>query len=582
VGLIFRQRFKILPGVHLNLSANGMSVSLGAPGATINLSPIRGARIALGIPGTGLSYRSSLNNLINKNSQVPIPPTPHQVSNDKIPAPGYLSNIENRGRDIGSAPIEELALVGNANLQKLIKESYENYEQMAQELRVLEKSTTKAERVSNLMNNFLFRPFFGKKIQNLIEDASNKRNEYMDAKLLFDTYGLKIEWSMDTDIQQIYSDLVCKFEEASKSEIIWDITAEAKTDRFRERTTANKEIARKVVSFTFGRPAYMPAGIDEKWKKVPQINDASGTVIYIFPGFFIFSGSANFALIEPKDINIEYGRSTFIEEDAIPSDAKISGHTWKKANKDGSPDKRFKGNYQIPIVNYGKFKLTSGEIIEEEYMLSKLETTLSFGIALERFCNWFKSHNSEFDNTTKVNTMDHEKPQQLPLKEVHAMDKGKFIEKFYSFREALNTTLKQISTESNVDPTILLFSSFQRIGLSMCGADKQVLLDEVKAINLLGQIFPEIKDISSETWLSSMTGKSDDEWIDITSRGLQKFGAAYLLDIYDQDHGTYYAVTLKQLLFEFALIIANADGEISAEEGAYLEQLRQNIFSTRA
>ena len=308
MGLIFRQRFKILPGVHLNLSANGLSVSLGAPGATINLSPKRGTRLALGIPGTGLSYRTSLNPLINRNSSDFNPQSFPQANKDENPSfPEFSPFEEAEGRKIHSASVEELALVGNAGLQKLIKESHENYEQMSREVRDMEKSAVGAERLAGIMNNILFRQFLKKKILNLQEDANNKRQAYEEAKLLFDSYGLKLDWNMDSDIQQIYSDLVLGFQEASQFSMIWDVTTEKQTNKFRERTTADKAIERKAISFTLGRPAYMPPGVDERWKIVPQINDASGSVIYIFPGFFIFSGASNFAVIEPKDIEVAFG-----------------------------------------------------------------------------------------------------------------------------------------------------------------------------------------------------------------------------------------------------------------------------------
>jgi len=55
VGLRFRKSVKILPGVHLNVSKSGASLSLGRRGATVNLST-HGVRETVGIPGTGLSY----------------------------------------------------------------------------------------------------------------------------------------------------------------------------------------------------------------------------------------------------------------------------------------------------------------------------------------------------------------------------------------------------------------------------------------------------------------------------------------------------------------------------------------------
>ncbi|HLJ21023.1 MAG TPA: DUF4236 domain-containing protein [Stellaceae bacterium] len=57
MGFRFRRRVRILPGIWFNLSKSGGSVSIGGHGATLNLGP-HGTRTTVGIPGSGLSYRS--------------------------------------------------------------------------------------------------------------------------------------------------------------------------------------------------------------------------------------------------------------------------------------------------------------------------------------------------------------------------------------------------------------------------------------------------------------------------------------------------------------------------------------------
>jgi hypothetical protein len=53
----FRKTFSVLPGVKINLSKTGLSTSVGGKGATFNIG--HGKRnVTLGVPGTGLSYRT--------------------------------------------------------------------------------------------------------------------------------------------------------------------------------------------------------------------------------------------------------------------------------------------------------------------------------------------------------------------------------------------------------------------------------------------------------------------------------------------------------------------------------------------
>jgi hypothetical protein len=55
MGFRFRKSVKIAPGVKINLSKSGCSLSLGGRGATVNISS-RGVRSTYSIPGTGISY----------------------------------------------------------------------------------------------------------------------------------------------------------------------------------------------------------------------------------------------------------------------------------------------------------------------------------------------------------------------------------------------------------------------------------------------------------------------------------------------------------------------------------------------
>jgi hypothetical protein len=52
----FHKSFRLFPGVHLNLSKTGVSLSLGAAPLTINLGTDK-TMVTTSIPGTGISNR---------------------------------------------------------------------------------------------------------------------------------------------------------------------------------------------------------------------------------------------------------------------------------------------------------------------------------------------------------------------------------------------------------------------------------------------------------------------------------------------------------------------------------------------
>lgn len=61
MGWYWRKSLKILPGVRINWSRSGPSVSVGPRGAKMNFGP-RGTYVSTSIPGTGLYYRQKVGN----------------------------------------------------------------------------------------------------------------------------------------------------------------------------------------------------------------------------------------------------------------------------------------------------------------------------------------------------------------------------------------------------------------------------------------------------------------------------------------------------------------------------------------
>jgi hypothetical protein len=59
MGFRFQRRIRLFKGLTLNLSKSGTSLTVGVPGASVN---VRDDKVTgnVGVPGTGMSYRESL------------------------------------------------------------------------------------------------------------------------------------------------------------------------------------------------------------------------------------------------------------------------------------------------------------------------------------------------------------------------------------------------------------------------------------------------------------------------------------------------------------------------------------------
>lgn len=85
MSLRFKKSIKILPGIKLNISKNGInSVTIGKPGAAVNLSK-KGKQATVGIPGTGLSYSKKFSSRENSSSKsTTLPSSPESNSKQEI------------------------------------------------------------------------------------------------------------------------------------------------------------------------------------------------------------------------------------------------------------------------------------------------------------------------------------------------------------------------------------------------------------------------------------------------------------------------------------------------------------------
>jgi hypothetical protein len=79
------------------------------------------------------------------------------------------------------------------------------------------------------------------------------------------------------------------------------------------------------------------------------------------------------------------------------------GQTWAKANKDGSRDRRFANNYQIPLVLYAYLTLKSESGLWEEFQFSNPDRVERFLKAWDAFVSSIESESTTAVHNVKGN-----------------------------------------------------------------------------------------------------------------------------------------------------------------------------------
>ena len=117
-----------------------------------------------------------------------------------------------------------------------------------------------------------------------------------------------------------------------------------------------------------------------QWEqKVPHFQNAKSGDLFLYPGFILYRAAKEaFSVIDFHDVRPTALAVRFQEEQGVPKDSKVIGQTWAKANKDGSRDRRFANNNQIPVVLYASLTLRSSTGLWEEFQFSNPERLQQF------------------------------------------------------------------------------------------------------------------------------------------------------------------------------------------------------------
>ena len=420
----FRQSFKIIPGLKLNLSKTGLSASVGGAPFTVNIGP-RGVYGTASIPGTGMQLRQRLTgDLLTKPDRdsydpprLDLPDAPQNLPLNNFSA---VNSSFPPLKEIRSASTELLTSESLKELKGLIQTAYEEHDDIDSQLsKAKVENTLAASRFKSWDDGFLLKKLFKKSFATRKTEAeiAAARVSELEEQLRLTTIATQIDLA-NGQAEPFYR-LRDDFTKLADGAAIWDVKAEGATDMFRQRTTANKAVTRQKIKFSLSRCDLI------QWDEdVPHFNNARGGDIFLYPGFILYRASKTaFSVIDFHDVKLVTELIQFFEKEGVPSDSKVVGQTWLKTNKDGSRDKRFTGNYQIPIVIYGELTLKSDTGLWEKFHFSNPDAMGLFLKSWNAFVTSFDHRISlRFDQDgAEPTTIDEEaaKPSRLVGTDIH-------------------------------------------------------------------------------------------------------------------------------------------------------------------
>jgi hypothetical protein len=117
---------------------------------------------------------------------------------------------------------------------------------------------------------------------------------------------------------------------------------------------------------------------------VPSI-ETDTEQLFFFPDRILILQGNTYGAVSYDSLSLDFTTRSFIESRSVPNDAEVIGTTWEKVNKDGSRDKRFNENRELPVLRYGYLRFHSESGLNASLQVSSVKAAEQFSKAFHPF-----------------------------------------------------------------------------------------------------------------------------------------------------------------------------------------------------
>jgi len=286
-----------------------------------------------------------------------------------------------RMREINSAAVEDLSSHSLADVRRLIVEARTQAFDLARDQAEAAAFGVHSRAELERRSRSLFRLFYKKRIAELDTAIAEADAEVMRLEAWKVETHIAARFETSEAARRAWGHLVRTFEALRQSVRIWDVMADRDVHKILERSSASRTVDRKPIALDFADSELLRFD-----GRAMRFGNANGEDILVYPGVVLMPRvDGAFALIDLREVGLAFEFQKFIEDETVPRDSEIVGETWAKVNKDGSRDLRFRDNYQLPILRYGRMVFTTSGGVLEEYQYSNAAAAAEFARAFEAY-----------------------------------------------------------------------------------------------------------------------------------------------------------------------------------------------------
>lgn len=352
MGFRYRKSINLGGGFRINLSKSGVGYSWGTKGFRVGKTASGRTRTTYSIPGTGISYVSESGGRKRQGgnqNQRRKQPLPH--NNPPTPARQFQPTVDHY-RNIESANIENFRSAEFISITSAIEHT----------IKMNKWGTGLIWCVFLCVLNpgLLVVPLIG-----------------IILKIVAHTKGaVHLEYDFDSEKGDEHNRRIGAWIILAEGDKEWQVITETHNTNTKVNAGASRSLNRKTCEIKKGTPFYVKANVD-----VIQVKLQKEMLLILPDKVFIIRGTKVGAESYDK-VQISISSTNFVESNPVPKDAQVIGHTWQYVNKNGTPDRRYSNNKQLPVCLYGVVRLTSPSGINVEIQVSNIQKCRDFDMLI--------------------------------------------------------------------------------------------------------------------------------------------------------------------------------------------------------
>lgn len=352
MGFRYRKSINLGGGFRINLSKSGVGYSWGTKGFRVGKTASGKTRTTYSIPGTGISYvsesggRRRQGSSQNQRRNQPLP-------RNSQPAPARQPQpVIDAQRNIESATIENFQSAEFANITSAIERTIK--------MNKWGTGLIWCVLLGVINPALLVLPIIG-----------------VILKIVAHTNGaVHLEYDFDAEKEEEHNRRIGAWIILAEGDKEWQVITEAHNTNTKVNAGASRSLNRKPCDIKKGTPFYIKTNVD-----VIQVKLQKELLLILPDKVFIIRGSKVGAENYDK-VQIQISSTNFVESNPVPKDAQIVGQTWQYVNKNGTPDRRYSNNRQLPVCLYGVVRLTSPSGINVEIQISNIQKCRDFDMLI--------------------------------------------------------------------------------------------------------------------------------------------------------------------------------------------------------